>query len=61
MSCIFKYFSLLYQLKGYKARNKLVTMAFDLIFGYKKGCLADSEVVCMCPVIFVYFKLEAFL
>ena len=49
MSCILKYFSFLCQLKGHKANNELVTTDFDLKFGYKKGFLAHSEALCMCP------------
>ena len=36
MSCILKYFSFLCQLKGHKARIKLVTKDFDLKFRYKR-------------------------
>ena len=52
MSCILKYFSLLCQLKGHKASNKMVIQDFDFKFGNKNGFLADSEAPCMCPCSF---------
>ena len=59
MSCILKYFSILCQLKGHKARNKLVMKDFDLKFGYKKGFLEDSEALCMCPCSFNFIFLNS--
>ena len=49
MSCILKYFSFLWQLKGHTASNKLVTEDFDLKFRYKNGFLVYSEALCICP------------
>ena len=59
MSCIIKYFSFLWQLKGHEARNKLVTKDFDLKFGYRNGFLADSEALCMCPCSFNFIFLNS--
>ena len=59
MSCILKYFSFLSQLKGHKARNKLVMKNFDLKFGYKNGFLTDSEALCTCPCLFNFILLNA--
>ena len=59
MSCILKYFRFLCQLKGHKARNKLVTKDFDLKFGYKNGFLAVSEALCMCPCSFNFIFLKS--
>ena len=49
MLCNVKHFSFLCQLKGHKARIKLVTKDFDLKFRYRNGFLAYSEALCMCP------------
>ena len=55
MSCILKYFSFLCQLKGHEAGNKLVTKDFDLKLGYKNGFLEDSEALCMCARLVLFF------
>ena len=59
MSCILKYFSFLYQLKGQDARNKLVTKDFDLKFGYKNGFLENSEALCTRPCSFGFIFLNS--
>ena len=59
MSDILKHFKFLCQLKGHKARNKLVTKDFDLKFGYKNRLFADSEVLCMCPCSFDFIFLNS--
>ena len=60
MSCILKYFSFLCQLKGHKARNKLVTKDFDLRFGYRNEFLADSEAICPCSLYFTFLNSKLF-
>ena len=59
MLCILKYFSFLFQLKGHKVSNKLVTKDFDLKFGDKNRFLADSETLCMCPCSFNFTFLNS--
>ena len=55
MLCNLKYFSFVCQLKGHKARIKLMTEDFDLKFRF----LPYSEALRMCPCSFDFIFLNS--